>query len=83
MMIAKDAALAPKGLVPRHLGAPCATLIFCDVSGSQATSPNTMAKLTQVFGWRITTTDLIWWGGGDLLPQLEPSSQGRFPRSSL
>jgi hypothetical protein len=54
--IVKGAALAPKGLVPRHSGAPCTMLIFHDVFGCQETSPNTTAKLTPVFGWRITVS---------------------------
>jgi hypothetical protein len=60
--ITKDATLAPKGLVFRHSGAPCTTLIFCDVFGCQATSPNTTAKLTPAFGWRITTSHVEWEG---------------------
>jgi hypothetical protein len=33
-------------------------LIFLDVSERQAISPNTMAKLTLAFGWRITDANI-------------------------
>jgi hypothetical protein len=61
-MIVTDATLALKHLVPTHSGAPCATLIFCDIFGRQATSSDMMVKLTPSFGWRITASHVEWEG---------------------
>jgi hypothetical protein len=55
-VIGNGVVLAPTGWGPKRSGATCMMHASLNIAGRPATSPNTMAKLILVFGWR--TTDL-------------------------